>query len=229
LGWYYFLPQSAKAILLGVASLNILIALIFALTIVTFFLLYFGPYRNPGWLSPGFAGVLFLCGLAAFSTGEFIREAVRKPYVVYNVVLGNQILPEEVPQLRKQGYLAGGLWTKAFTVKYYPETSVHGAIQSNRMLQLPDSDRIRLGEVIFQYHCNDCHAGTLGFSAASQLLRGRSREQVRSMIDHLDSYIFMPPWAGTPDEAELLTDYLMSIAPGRPAGMLLGVQQAEVR
>ena len=30
----------------------------------------------------------------------------------------------------------------------------------------------------------------------------------------------MPPWCGTPEEAELLTDYLMSIAPPRPAGML---------
>ena len=67
--------------------------LIFALTIVVFFLLYFGPYRNPGWLSPGFAGSLCLFGIAAFSTGEFIREAVRKPFVVYNVVLGNQVLP----------------------------------------------------------------------------------------------------------------------------------------
>ncbi len=114
LSWYYFLPDSAKVILAGVASLNILIVLIFALTIVTFFLLYFGPYRNPGWLSPGFAGALLLFGLAAFSTGEFIREAVRKPYVIYNVVLGNQIMPEEVPQLRDQGYLEGGIWTKAY-------------------------------------------------------------------------------------------------------------------
>ena len=99
-GWYSVLPASAKAALSSAAALNVLVALIFVLTIVVFFLLYFGPYRNPGWLSPGFAGSLCLFGMAAFSTGEFIREAVRKPFVVYNVVLGNQVLPQEVPKLR---------------------------------------------------------------------------------------------------------------------------------
>ncbi|MGD0653730.1 MAG: cytochrome ubiquinol oxidase subunit I [Thermoguttaceae bacterium] len=229
LGWYLFLPESAKAILLGVASLNILIALIFALTIITFFLLYFGPYRNPGWPSPGFAGALFLFGLAAFSTGEFIREAVRKPYVIYNVVLGNQIQPDEVPKLRNQGYLEGGVWTKAFVAKNYPQTISQGSIEENRLLELHAADRIGLGKTLFQYHCNDCHAGAVGYSAVGPLLRGRSREQVRSLIELLDSYVFMPPWAGTSDEAELLTDYLMSIAPHRPEGMRLGSQPPEVR
>ena len=63
---------------------------------------------------PGFAILFFAIGLAAITTGEFIREAVRKPYILYNVVLGNQILPEEIPELRRSGYLEGGTWTKAF-------------------------------------------------------------------------------------------------------------------
>jgi cytochrome bd ubiquinol oxidase subunit I len=230
LAWFYFLPNSAKAILAGVASLNILIALIFALTIITFFLLYFGPYRNPGWLSPGFAGSLMLFGLAAFSTGEFIREAVRKPYIIYNVMFGNQIQPEEISAIREKGYLESGLWTKAFVSKYYPEAVVESKIQTKRLLELPKEDRVRLGEVIFQYHCNDCHAGALGYSAAGPLLRGRPRAQVRDLIGHLETYVFMPPWAGNGDEAELLADYLMSISPPRPAGMRLGVsQQPEVK
>ena len=224
LGWYYFLPESAKAILASVASLNILIALIFALTIVVFFLLYFGPYRNPGWLSPGFAAALMLFGLAAFSTGEFIREAVRKPYVIYNVMLGNQILPEEIPGLRSKGYLEGGIWTKAYVSKNFPQASGEGSIQEDHLLDLPKADRNRLGEMLFQYHCNDCHSGALGFSAVGPLLQGRSRQQVRAVIEHLDTYIFMPPWAGNDAEAELLTDYLMGITPARPAGMRLGSQ-----
>ena len=114
LAWLYWLPPSAKAALGAAAALNILVVLIFALTVVVFVLLYLGPYRNPGWLSPGFAGSLCLFGIAAFSTGEFIREAVRKPFVVYNVVLGNQVLPEQVLRLRKTGYLDSGLWTKRF-------------------------------------------------------------------------------------------------------------------
>jgi cytochrome bd ubiquinol oxidase subunit I len=155
LTWYYFLPPSAARALSSAAALNVLFALIFVLTIVVFFLLYFGPYRNPGWLSPGFAGSLCLFGIAAFSTGEFIREAVRKPFVVYNVVLGNQVLPEEVPKLREAGYLEGGVWTSAYVRDRYPQTIVNDRIDGGKLLELPHSDRIVLGEVLFQHHCND--------------------------------------------------------------------------
>ena len=132
-GWYYFLPDSARAALYAASVLNVLMAVLFAVTIAVFLLLYLGPYRHPGWLaSPGFAAALLLFGIAAFSTGEFVREAVRKPYVVYNIVLGNQILPEEVATLRQIGFLEGGVWTKAYVAKHYPHSSTaDGSIRGN--------------------------------------------------------------------------------------------------
>jgi hypothetical protein len=222
LAWHYCLPPSARAALASAAVLNVLMVLIFALTIVVFVLLYLGPYRNPGWLSPGFAGSLCLFGIAAFSTGEFIREAVRKPFVVYNVVLGNQVLPDEVPKLRETGYLAGGRWTYAWEEGHvFPSAAGEGRIVLH-FSRLPKDDRIAVGEVLFQYHCNDCHAAREGYSAVGPLLQGRSRELVRLTVEHLDAVYFMPPWCGTHEEAELLTDYLMTIIPPRPPGMHLG-------
>jgi mono/diheme cytochrome c family protein len=71
------------------------------------------------------------------------------------------------------------------------------------------------------YHCNDCHAATAGYSAVAPLVRGRTWDMNVEMIEHLDEgHFFMPPWAGTRKEAELLADYLETIALGRPAGML---------
>ena len=240
--WYHFLPPSAKATLDSAAVLNVLVVLIFAVTAVVFFLLYLGPYRNPGWLSPGFAGALCLFGIAAFSTGEFIREAIRKPFVSYNVVLSNQILPGQVATLRRDGYLNGGRWTKAFVKEHYPHTIVartlyddvfafasDESIDNRALLTLPLKDRVKLGEVIFQYHCNDCHAATQGYSAVGPLLQGRPRELVLSTVQHLDTVLFMPPWCGTAEEAELMTDYLMSISRPRPEGMRLGLQTSEVK
>lgn len=228
--WHYFLPESAQATLMSAAALNILMALIFALTIVVFILLYLGPYRNPGWLSPGFAGCLCLFGIAAFSTGEFIREAVRKPFVVYNVVLGNQILtPDEVSKFRSQGYLESGLWTKAYVKENYPDAVVDGHVQTADLLKLPRKDRVALGHVLFQYHCNDCHATHEGYSGVGPLLRGRPRELVQSTVSHLQTVFFMPPWCGNADEVKLVTDYLMSINPPRPRGMQVGVEHEEVK
>ena len=229
LGWYAFLPESAKAVLASAAVLNVLVALLFALTAAVFVLLFLGPYKNPGWLSPGFSIALCLFGVAAFSTSEFIREAVRKPYVVYNVVLGNQVYPSEVATLREKGYLEGGTWTKQFVKVHYPQVMVDGRVDSKRLLSLPPASQAALGEVIYQYHCNDCHATTAGYSAVAPLLRGSSRRNIQLMIEHLEERFFMPPWAGTPEEAELLTAYLVKLAPPRPGGMIPVAQRKEAR
>ncbi len=218
--WYCFLPPSAAATLASAAVLNVLMALIFALTVIVFFLLYLGPYRNPGWLSPGFAASLCLFGIAAFATGEFIREAIRKPFVVHNVVLANQISPTEVRKLQQSGYLQGGLWTRAFVAEQYPQAVVDGRIDAGRLLKLPPRDRLVLGKTLFLYHCNDCHAADLGYSAAGPLLHGRPREQVLSLVEHLDDNPFMPPWCSAkPEEAQLIADYLRTISPSRPPGV----------
>lgn len=220
IGWYVFLPESAKAVLAAAAALNILVALIFALTVIVFFLLYFGPFRNPGWLTPGFASALFLFGVAAFTAGEFVREAVRKPYILYNVVLGSQILPEEVEPLRQTGYLDGGTWTKALVAERYPQVILAGRVDSGKLLQLPRQDQLALGEMIFYYHCNDCHAKKHGYSAAAPLVRGRPIEMIQPLIEHLEiAHFFMPPWSGTREEARLVAQYLADIAPPRPPGM----------
>jgi mono/diheme cytochrome c family protein len=143
--------------------------------------------------------------------------------VIYNVVLGNQITPDQVPGLRRSGYLEGGTWTRQFVAARYPQVLDRaGQIAPERLLgKLKPADRVALGEVLFQYHCNDCHAARRGYSAVGPLLRGRPRDLVRSLVEHLEvGNVSMPPWAGTPQEAEVLTDYLMSVAPPRPKGML---------
>ncbi len=226
LGWYVFLPESAKAALVAASALNVLMVLIFAVTAVVFVMLYLGPYRNPGWLSPGFAILFFTLGVAAISTGEFVREAVRKPYIVYNVVMGNQVLPQEVPNLRQNGYLEGGTWTKALVAAQYPQVMNAGAIDQARLLALPEADQIKLGAVLFQYHCNDCHSATEGFSAVGQMMRGWTPEMIQALVEQPEKVnFFMPPWAGTPQEAQLLTKYLLSIRPPHPAGMYYGDQK----
>ena len=106
--------------------------------------------------------------------------------------------------------------------RHYPQAIAHGRIDGGKLLRLPHPDRVALGEVLFQHHCNDCHATTEGYSAAGALLRGRSRDLVHVIVEHLEAVYFMPPWCGTSEEAELMTDYLMSINPPRPAGMEVG-------
>lgn len=237
IGWYLRLPESSKAVLESAAVLNLMVALIVALTVTLLVLLYLGPYRNPGWLSPGFAGALLLFGLAAFSTGEFIREAVRKPYVVYGDVLGNQIRADEIAMAREEGFLERGTWTRAFVKANYPslivEQPVEGRpspdqIDEKRLLTLPQKDQIAIGEVLFLYHCNDCHAKSRGYSAVRGLLQGRSRAMIVSLIENLHkAHRSMPPWSGTPEEAEVLARYLDQIPPPRTSGTFSEFEERE--
>jgi mono/diheme cytochrome c family protein len=106
----------------------------------------------------------------------------------------------------------------------YPHVlSSGGHVDRKRLLALPKADQIALGGVIFQYHCNDCHAVRQGYSPVAPLVQGWTPEMIRSVIHDLDRTRFtMPPWSGTPEEAELLAAYLADIAPAKPAGMLPG-------
>ncbi len=218
--WYTNIPESARAALAGASALNILSVLVFAASAVVFFMLFFGPYRNPGWINPGFAILYFLLGIAATGTGEFIREGVRKPYIVYNYVLGNNVLVSSVPKLQATGYLNGGVWTSAFVKAHYPKVvGADGRIEDAALLGLPPEDRMNVGRVLFQYHCNDCHSER-GFSGAAELTRGWTKDMIHIVVTHPDkAHFFMPPWCGTQAEAELLTEYLASLSEPSPPGM----------
>ena len=153
--------------------LNVLMAVLFAATGVVFVLLFFGPYRNPGWIQ---LARLRRCRPAVrhhrlVAPREFIREAVRKPYIVYNVVLGSQMLaPDEVDRVRKTGLpgkrrLDQGLRPGELSPSHDRPTATS---TGNACSSLPEADQVALGGVIFQYHCNDCHA------VAAGLLAGRA-------------------------------------------------------
>ncbi|OGL43235.1 MAG: hypothetical protein A2161_09575 [Candidatus Schekmanbacteria bacterium RBG_13_48_7] len=225
MGWFIFLPASSKAALSAASALNILMTLIIALTAVVFVMLYLGPYRNPGWVTPGFA-ILFLgFGFASMATGEFIREAVRKPYIVYNVVFSNQIYPEELQIYRDEGMLEKGHWLKSYVNVKYPKLLNNGKINYNRIGGLPESDQIHLGKMLFLYSCNSCHSTDEGFAAVAYLTRGWTPDMVHSVAANPDKHqFFMPPWPGNNIETLLLTKYIESIKPEHPAGMNYGTE-----
>ncbi|MCS7237415.1 MAG: cytochrome ubiquinol oxidase subunit I [Thermoguttaceae bacterium] len=217
-GWGFFvLPEAAKAVIQSAPVITVFAALFVALTTMVVLFAWLGPIRFPQWLSPGFAAILFLMGLAAFSLAEFIREAIRKPYVVYDVVLGNQVFVQEVGRLREQGYIESGLWTKAYLQNRFPALVEQGRVDYVKLRELAPEERVEIGRLLFLYHCNDCHAERFGYSAVAPLIRGMDKEKLKELILNLnDPYFYMPPWCGREEEAELLAEYLATLAPPRP-------------
>ncbi len=231
IGWYKFLPASSKSALISAPVLNVLMILIFVLTAVVFFMLYFGPYRNRGWLSPLAALFFLILGFAAMTTGEYIREAVRKPYIIYNVILGNQIRAKEIPSFRKKGYLESGVWTKKYVEKYYPQLiNEKREIDESKLVKLPETEQLKLGEVLFQYHCGSCHSSTDGYSSIKHLTKGWDYDTILGVVEEPNMFNnAMPPWAGTSYEAEILAKYILSISAPKPKSMYFGNEQEETK
>jgi len=99
------------------------------------------------------------------------------------------------------------------------DIEINGAIARGveDLLQVEREDRLALGRAVFLHHCNCCHASTRGYSAVAPMIVGKTSEELKSFALRLNhSHFYMPPWAGTEVEAELLAEYLVSISPKTP-------------
>ena len=117
-GWYYLLPASARAALYSASVLNVLMAVIFAATAVVFVLLYFGPYRNPGWIhSPGFAAAAVAVRHRRLHHRRIHPrggpQALRRLQRRAGQPDHGRRRRRELGRLRESGFLEGGVWTKA--------------------------------------------------------------------------------------------------------------------
>ncbi len=185
----------------GVGNFSILartlyLSLILSGTIVLF--AYFGPYLNPKGFTFRIAILFLACGLGATGSTEYMRELLRKPYVVYNYVYSNGIRKEDVPRLSQEGFLNAGVWSKACTAQ--------GENNEQR------------GEVMFRYQCMSCHTAT-GYRSMKKLLGERDEDAIYGFLTMLketnpekNQYLgIMPPLTGRDEELKDLAKYLSTI------------------
>ena len=214
--WAFFaLPELARMTMLRAAMAQILTVLgvggLFALAAVGAALAW-----KPQWASP-LAGVLMLgMAFAVLAAGEFVREAIRKPYVVMGVVQGNQMHVNNVEKTREAGLLESGTWTKKWVLEKFPAVGTEdGKLDLTRLTS--EEDKLAVGKAIFMHHCNDCHDIGCGYVGVKALATMKTREGLLQFIKNLNDMVYyMPPWCGNDVEAELLTDYLMKTADAYP-------------
>jgi len=148
--------------------------------------------------------VVFLSAFATMWSFEFIRESIRKPYVIYGYMYSNSIFTRQwppvehltVPGIRERGVLSVAGWTR------------HKAVSEENMLDA--------GREIFRLECQSCH--TIGhYRSIRSLIRERNwdYEAIHVRLGSLDKMIngVMPPFAGSPDERQALARFLASLNP----------------
>lgn len=157
-----------------------------------------GLWRQKLYINGATATLLLALAFGASAGGEFVREGVRKPYTIRNVLYSNSIAPEQVAHLREVGCTTGD-----------PFRLRDAASMPNPQLQL--------GALTFRNQCAVCHTVS-GVNGLTHLMGAWTQDQQRMNVAKLQwTKGFMPPFAGTPQELEGLVQFIQWETAKRPA------------
>jgi len=146
-------------------------------------------------------------GMAWFGAFEWSRESLRKPYILTGYMYGNGAEVAETARYQRDGFL--------------PQITYRTGDD---------------GADLFRHACRSCH--TLdGYKALKPALAGADRAYILALIQ--GAHLLrgnMPPFLGTPKEAELIADHLYQRTDHRPLadihkvdGLALGRRAYDLR
>ncbi len=193
--WYLAnVPESARRLAIGGAAPVLLafVTMSLVMSVLIFTFSYFGAFRLPRAFSQPFA--LLIMALAFLTTGmtEWVREAIRKPFVIYGYMFSNSIRPEELRDLQSRGVLVRAKWA---TVSRVTEDNL-----------------LKAGREVFRFQCASCHTID-GYNGIKPLIYGWNENMIDSALQRLHRLRgFMPPFAGSEAERKALAKWLAEIA-----------------
>ena len=198
--WYISaLPSMAREISMGAApAVTIFAGLSIFLSALVVAFTYFGPYQRPRHFNLTFAFLLAVLALSTTGVTEWVREAVRKPYIIYGYMYANSLRMADMGRVREQGVLKSARWVRRHDVD-------------------PNAPE-RAGEEVFRVECASCHTVN-GYNSIRFAVKGWSWTMIDYQLAHLNELKgFMPPFVGTEAERKALGDWLTSLNP-RPVSV----------
>ncbi|WP_319470697.1 cytochrome ubiquinol oxidase subunit I [uncultured Pseudodesulfovibrio sp.] len=149
-------------------------------------------FRMPKLMSFQLALVVLIAGQGLFGSFEFIREAGRKPYLIWNHTYSNSIIRSHVPVINQKGAIASAKWA--------PPALKEGITDDNRM---------QAGEFLFQLECASCHSisGPMNdIHKRTAMYDTNGMDAFLTGMGKLNTY--MPPFVGTSEERMALATYI---------------------
>jgi mono/diheme cytochrome c family protein/cytochrome bd-type quinol oxidase subunit 1 len=133
---------------------------------------------------------------------EFIREAIRKPYIIYDYMYVNSIYKDSssddrgmsVQKINQNGLLQTAKWIE--------------------QKEITPENRLEVGHEIFRVQCQSCHTIDSYRGLKQALLqRGWDYQTIKTRLGSLENMFnkVMPPFAGTEAEKVALAAYLTSL------------------
>ena len=191
--WYFaVIPQAAREqVLGGAAVVQIFLLLSVSLAALIFAYGTLSATFQPRRFSLATAFVLLAMGLAVVGSSEFVREAIRKPYIIYDYMYSNSIRLEDVPTVQAQGVLASSKWA---TVR-----------------EVTPDNRIEAGKQVFRLLCSACHTVD-GYNAIRPLVKDWPQDYIHEQLGQLNVLKpYMPPFLGNAAEQDALAAWLATL------------------
>jgi len=173
-----------------------LLALVFVLALLTLV--------RPSRMRLSFSLLVLVVALGAMGSFEFVRESIRKPFVISNYLYANSLYSAAIPG-------DGG-----FSVD---EVNSAGVLASARWISdrnLTADNQAQVGHEIFRVECASCHTANAYRGLSRYIaLRHWDRNKIQAMLGGLEFMHngVMPPFAGSDAERAALAAYLSSIQP----------------
>ena len=197
------LPGRSQNFLLGGAPAMVLfLSFGMASFVILFFAALVSLIRRD--YNPSTLGALLLCllGFVSFGAMEFVREGLRKPYVIEGFMYSTGVTAPEFSEIDSKGNLVHT--SQAGILSAAPWALPMGTAAG-------EMDTVAIGESVFRAACLRCHSVD-GYNAIRPLVKGWSADTIRDILDKCDEIKpAMPPFPGTDKEKEALTVYLLSL------------------
>ncbi len=159
---------------------------------------------RPAKLHLAFSLLLALVALCAMGSFEFVREAVRKPYVISNYLYANSLYSTTIPG---DGGFSIDEVTSAGILKSSKWTSIHEVTAENQ---------VAAGHEVFRLECQSCHTVDAYRGVKGYLVKNDwDQTKINQMLGGLNFMHngVMPSFAGTDTERGALAAYLFTIHP----------------
>ena len=203
--WWYFrqLPQLPREMIQGgAAPMMMFFAFGTMMSVILGGYAYFIMIRRERRIGLETSVVLLAIAFVATGSMEFVREGIRKPYLIYGHLYSNGIPASQdwADRINQNGILQYARFA------YPPETNPQ---------QVLDHDLVTAGSYIFNAECRICHATDDGTNALKPLIRTASREWLRRTTAELHRVKnFMPPFLGTSQELDAIVEFQYWLAQG---------------
>ncbi len=191
--WYNLvIPRKSLELVSGTAPTVSLFAMATVLlSIIIFSFAYFIGCRHPESFTRPLSLLFLLLGLLVTGVTEWTREAVRKPYIIYDYMYSNSILKGDIENLMNSPILSNAKWV-----------SVREALPWNYH---------EAGEQVFRVECRICHTNT-GYNGIKPLISSWTEDDIYEALGKLERLKgFMPPFVGNESERRALASYLSSL------------------